>query len=158
MTCDAQTAPVAHAVLNGVRNEYVVQVTGTVRPRPAGLANPNLPTGEIEVAAESAQILNPARTPPFYINEDADVDEALRLKYRYLDLRRPAMQQNIVLRHRVVKLIRDYMDAPGLHRDRDAHAHQDHARKARAITWCPAACIRGSSTPCPSRRSSSSNC
>ncbi len=113
VTCDAQAAPAANEALDSARNEYVVQVTGTVRQRPAGLANPNLPTGEIEVAAESAQILNEARTPPFYINEDADVDEALRLKYRYLDLRRPAMQQNIVLRHHVVKLIRDYMDTNG---------------------------------------------
>ncbi len=110
VTCDAQVAPAAHEVLNAARNEYVVQVTGTVRLRPAGLTNSNLPTGEIEVLAEAAQILNPARTTPFYINEDADVDEALRLKYRYLDLRRPVMQRNIVLRHQVVKLIRDYMD------------------------------------------------
>ena len=110
VTCDAQVAPAAHEVLNAARNEYVVQITGTVRGRPAGLTNPNLPTGEIEVLAETALILNPARTTPFYINEDADVDEALRLKYRYLDLRRPVMQRNIMLRHQVVKLIRDYMD------------------------------------------------
>lgn len=113
VTCDAQAAPAAYGALDSARNEYVVQVTGTVRQRPAGLANPNLPTGEVEVAAESAQVLNEARTPPFYINEDSAVDEALRLKYRYLDLRRPAMQQNIVLRHQVVKLIRDYMDVQG---------------------------------------------
>ena len=113
VTCDAQAAPAAHEVLNTARNEYVVQITGTVRTRPAGLTNPNLPTGEVEVLAEAAQILNPARTTPFYINEDADVDEALRLKYRYLDLRRPVVQHNIVLRHQVVKLIRDYMDGHG---------------------------------------------
>lgn len=113
VTCDAQAAPAAHAVLNAVRNEYVIQVQGVVRPRPAGLTNPNLPTGEIEVAAEAAVVLNEARTPPFYINEDADVDEALRLKYRYLDLRRPAMQRNIILRHNVVKLIRDFMSNRG---------------------------------------------
>ena len=110
VTCDAQAAPAAHEVLNAVRSEYVVQVVGVVRVRPAGLTNPNLPTGEIEVFAESAQLLNPAKTTPFYINEDADVDEAVRLKYRYLDLRRPMMKQNIILRHQVVKLIRDYMD------------------------------------------------
>ncbi len=109
VTCDAQAAPAAHAVLDAVRSEYVIQVTGTVQARPAGLTNSNLPTGEIEVVAAAAQILNEARTPPFYINEDSDVDEALRLKYRYLDLRRPAMQRNILLRHRTVKLIRDYM-------------------------------------------------
>ncbi|MEJ5199251.1 MAG: aspartate--tRNA ligase [Anaerolineae bacterium] len=113
ITCNAQSAPAAHAVLNDVRNEYVIQVTGTVQPRPAGLANPNIPTGEIEVVVEAAQVLNEARTTPFYINEDVAVDEALRLKYRYLDLRRPPMQHNIILRHRVVKLIRDYLDRLG---------------------------------------------
>ncbi len=113
VTCDAQAAPAAHAMLNSARNEFVVQVTGLVRGRPAGLTNPNLPTGEIEVLATEAQILNEARTTPFYINEDADVDEALRLKYRYLDLRRPAMQQNILLRHHTVKLIRDFMTDQG---------------------------------------------
>jgi aspartyl-tRNA synthetase len=113
VTCDAQANPEAHELLNGVRNEYVVQVDGVVRRRPAGLENPNLPTGEIEVVAERAEVLNEAKTPPFYINEDADVDEVLRLKYRYLDLRRQPVQRNILLRHRAVKLIRDYMDAQG---------------------------------------------
>lgn len=113
VTCDAQAAPAAHTVLNAARSEYVIQVTGIVRSRPAGLTNPNLPTGEIEVVAEAAQLLNEARTTPFYINEDSEVDEALRLKYRYLDLRRPVMQRNILLRHHAVKLIRDYMDANG---------------------------------------------
>ena len=110
VTCDAQHSPEAHAVLSTVRSEYVIQVQGVVQSRPAGLTNPNLPTGEIEVVAQEAQVLNAARTPPFYINEDVEVDEALRLKYRYLDLRRPVMQHNILLRHRVVKLIRDYLD------------------------------------------------
>lgn len=114
VTCDAQTAPNAHAALNVARNEYVVQVIGVVRERPAGLANPHLPTGEIEIVVTAAQILNEAHTTPFYINnEEVDVDEALRLKYRYLDLRRPAMQRNILLRHHVVKLIRDYMTDQG---------------------------------------------
>ncbi len=113
VTCNAQNAPAAHAVLNGVRNEYVVQVTGLVHERPAGLSNPNVATGDIEVIAEAAQVLNEARTTPFYINEDATVDEALRLKYRYLDLRRPPMQSNIILRHQVVKLIRDHLDTLG---------------------------------------------
>ncbi|PKO23789.1 MAG: aspartate--tRNA ligase [Chloroflexi bacterium HGW-Chloroflexi-1] len=110
VTCNAQGTPAAHAVLNTVRGEYVIQVQGGVRDRPAGLTNPNLPTGEIEVVAESAQILNEAHTPPFYINEDVEIDEALRLKYRYLDLRRPVMQQNIILRHQVVSFIRKFLD------------------------------------------------
>lgn len=113
VTCDAQGAAAAHEILNTVRNEYVVQVTGVVRPRPEGLANANLPTGDIEVLATGAAILNEARTTPFYINEDSDVDEAKRLKYRYLDLRRPAVQRNIILRHNVVKTIRDYMAGQG---------------------------------------------
>ena len=73
---------------------------------PPVLANPNVPTGEVEVVVEAAQVLNEARTTPFYINEDAAVDEALRLKYRYLDLRRLPMQGNIILRHNVVKVVR----------------------------------------------------
>jgi len=113
VTCNAQNTPEAHAVLNGVRNEYVVQISGVVHERPAGLANPNVPTGEIEVVADVAQVLNEARTTPFYINEDAAVDEALRLKYRYLDLRRLPMQGNIILRHNVVKLMRDTLDRLG---------------------------------------------
>jgi aspartyl-tRNA synthetase len=113
VTCDAVSSHNAHTVLSATRNEYVVQVTGLVHERPAGLANPSLPTGGIEVVAEEAAILNEARTPPFYINEDCEVEEALRLKYRYLDLRREPMQRNIILRHRVVKLMRDYLDARG---------------------------------------------
>lgn len=113
VTCDAQAAPAAHAVLDAARGEYVIQVRGVVQRRPEGLTNPNLPTGEVEVVAEAAAILNEAHTPPFYINEDSEVDEALRLKYRYLDLRRPAMQRNIILRHNVVKTIRDFMNGHG---------------------------------------------
>jgi aspartyl-tRNA synthetase len=113
VTCDALRAPEAHAVLSAARVEYVVQIRGLVHERPAGLHNPHLPTGEIEVIADEACVLNEARTPPFYINEDVEVDESLRLKYRYLDLRREPMQRNIILRHRVVKLMRDYLDARG---------------------------------------------
>ena len=88
VTCDREEHPEVHAVLNGVRAEYVAQITGVVRGRPAGLANANLPTGDVEIIATAAQVLNEARTTPFYINEDVELDEALRLKYRYLDLRR----------------------------------------------------------------------
>jgi aspartyl-tRNA synthetase len=100
-----------HAVAQSVRGEYVLQARGTVRLRPEGLSNPNLDTGEIEVVAETLEVLNPAKTPPFYIGDDTPVDEALRLRYRYLDLRRPRLQRNMILRHRVVKYIRDYLDA-----------------------------------------------
>ncbi len=110
---DPVGAAEAHRTLRQVRNEYVLQVRGVVQARPEGLENPDLPTGEIEVVARQVKVLNPAKTPPFYIHEDAPVDEALRLKYRYLDLRRPRMQRNIILRHRVVKYIRDFLCARG---------------------------------------------
>jgi len=100
-----------HDIASEMRSEYVVQVSGEVGLRPAGTENRELPTGEIEVIASDATILNESETPPFYINRDIEVDENLRLKYRYLDLRRNRMMRNMVLRHRVVKYIRDFLDA-----------------------------------------------
>jgi aspartyl-tRNA synthetase len=108
-----ETSAEAHAVAGQVRTEYVLQLWGTVRRRPEGLVNPNMATGEIEVLATQARIFNPAETPPFYINKEEQVDEALRLRYRYLDLRRQRMQKNIILRHRVVKFLRDFLDERG---------------------------------------------
>ncbi len=102
-----------HEIASDMRNEYVISVSGEVALRPEGTVNPRMPTGEIEVIAQNTAILNPSKTPPFYINEDVEVDENLRLKYRYLDLRRERLQKNLVLRHRVVKFIRDYLDAKG---------------------------------------------
>jgi len=108
-------APDAHAVAARARSECVLHVSGTVRRRPPGLENPNMATGEVEVVARQAEILNEAKTPPFYITDAQaeDVDEALRLQYRYLDLRRERMQRNLLLRHRVVLFIRDYLAARG---------------------------------------------
>jgi len=102
-----------HEVATRLRHEYVLQVTGEVAKRPQGTENPNLPTGEVEVIAQQAEVLNPSKTPPFYINEDNEVDENLRLRYRYLDLRRPRMKQNILLRYRVIKFMRDFLDERG---------------------------------------------
>ncbi|MFH1927958.1 MAG: aspartate--tRNA ligase [Chloroflexota bacterium] len=102
-------SPQAHQVSVDLRPEYVLQITGTVRLRPETMVNPSLSTGEIEVLAEDARILNASRTPVFYINKDENVDESLRLRYRYLDLRRERMQRNIIFRHRVVKFIRDFL-------------------------------------------------
>lgn len=110
---DQDNAPDAHANASNSRNEYVLQVTGRVRIRPEGTANPELETGDVEVVASELNILNPSKTPPFYINQDDVVDEVVRMKHRYLDLRRPKMQQNIVLRHKAVKFIRDYLDERG---------------------------------------------
>ncbi len=107
------SAPEAHRAAEGARPEWVVQVTGQVRRRPEGMENPELATGEIEVETHELRVLNPARTPPFPVNEEAEVEEMVRLKYRYLDLRRPRMQRNLELRHRVIKFIRDFLDARG---------------------------------------------
>ncbi len=111
--CDPERSPEAHHTASELRSEYVIQVSGTVVHRLPGTENANLSTGAIEVAADNIVILNPARTTPFPISDNIQVDESLRLKYRYLDLRRPHMQDNIVLRHRVVKAIRDYLDERG---------------------------------------------
>ncbi|MCD6300418.1 MAG: aspartate--tRNA ligase [Dehalococcoidales bacterium] len=102
-----------HKVANEMRNEYVVRVSGEVALRPSGTENPKLTTGDVEVIAQNTEILNPSKTPPFYISEANEVDESLRLKYRYLDLRRTRMKENMLLRHRVVKFIRDFLDAKG---------------------------------------------
>ena len=108
-----EDAPEAHATLQQSRGEFVLQVTGVVQARPEGLTNPDLPTGQIEVVASRVKVLNQAKTPPFYVYDDSPVDEAVRLRYRYLDLRRPRMQRNILLRHRVVKYIRDFLTERG---------------------------------------------
>ncbi len=94
-----------------LRNEDVVAVSGTVRARPAGTENAKLATGAVELAVERADVLSRSLTPPFPVNVESDVDESLRLKYRYLDLRRPRLQRNLRIRHRIVKAMRDFFDA-----------------------------------------------
>ncbi|MGE5559881.1 MAG: aspartate--tRNA ligase [Chloroflexota bacterium] len=106
-------AAAAHQVAADVRSEYVIAVTGTLQRRPSELVNAALPTGEVEVVASDVTIINAAKTPPFYIAPAIDADETLRLKYRYLDLRRPDMQANIILRHKVTMAVRDYLDSNG---------------------------------------------
>ena len=104
----------AHAIATKLRNEYVINITGTVMKRPAGTDNPNLPTGEVEISADTATVMNPSKTPPFDISSDGtDIEENVRMRYRYLDLRRTRMHDNIVLRHRVVKFMRDFLDERG---------------------------------------------
>jgi aspartyl-tRNA synthetase len=102
-----------HNTATGLRSEYVIQVTGEVSKRPQGTENAKLPTGEIEVIASGIKVLNTSKTPPFYINEEVDVDEALLLKYRYLHLRRASMRDNLMLRHKVIKYMRDFLDSRG---------------------------------------------
>jgi aspartyl-tRNA synthetase len=96
-----------------LRNEDVIRITGTVRARPAGTENAALPTGEVEIGVEALEILNRAQTPPFQINAESNVDDNLRLEYRYLDLRRPRMQNNLRVRHKIVKAMRDFFDERG---------------------------------------------
>ncbi len=108
-----ETSKQCHEIANEMRSEYVIRITGEVALRPPGTENTKLPTGEIEVIAQNTAILNPSKTPPFYINEDTEVEESLRLKYRYLDLRRARMQKSLLLRYQVVKFIRDFLDARG---------------------------------------------
>ena len=108
-----EIAPDAHRTAEAFRSEWVVQVKGEVSLRPEGTENRNIQTGSVEVVATEAEVLNESLTPPFYVNEDTDVDELLRLQYRYLDLRRPAMRNALIVRHRVVKFIRDFLDERG---------------------------------------------
>ncbi|MFW5941041.1 MAG: aspartate--tRNA ligase [Chloroflexota bacterium] len=103
-------APDAFETAEGIRPEYVLQVKGVVQARPEGQENPDLDTGDIEVYADELTVLNPARTPPFVIDREEPVEEALRLRYRYLDLRRERMQRNLTIRHKAIKFIRDFLD------------------------------------------------
>ena len=103
-------SPAAEAA-DRVRPEFVVSIQGTVDSRSAESVNPKIATGDVEVVADAVEILNEAKTPPFPINDDSPVAEETRLRYRYLDLRRPALQQNLVLRHRVALAARAYFDS-----------------------------------------------
>ena len=110
VVADPESAGSSFKTAEDIRNEYVIKVEGKVRLRDEDTINENIPTGTIEVLASEIEVLNKAKTPPFYIKDDIDTDENLRLKYRYLDLRRPEMQKNLILRHKVAKLMRDYLD------------------------------------------------
>ncbi len=103
-------SPEAHAIATRLGSEWVIRVHGQVSERPEGQHNPDLATGDIEVMADSVEVLNPAKTTPVPIAVEQDIDEALRLRYRYLDLRRPRMQRNLRLRHKMIKAIRDFLD------------------------------------------------
>jgi aspartyl-tRNA synthetase len=106
---DSGRSQASFEVAEQVRNEYVLQVKGEVSRRPQGQENPDLATGEVEVLADEVVILNPAKTPPFLIDRDETVEEGLRLKYRYLDLRRERLQCNLTVRHEAIKFIRDFL-------------------------------------------------
>jgi len=113
LALDPDRDPQSHAKAEAVRNEFVVAAIGTVSPRPEGTVNPKMKTGEVEIEVNELRILNVAKTPPFMLDEFTDVAENLRLKYRYLDLRRDSIQQNIMMRHQVAQTTRKYLSEQG---------------------------------------------
>ena len=136
------------ATAERVRNEYVLQVRGRVRRRPEGTVNPDMPTGQVEVLGLELNVLNAAETPPFQL-EDQDIHEETRLRYRYIDLRRPEMQQRIRLRARITHLMRSFLDE---------HGFIDVETPILTRSTPEAAPTRASSSPCRSRRSCSNSC
>ena len=108
---DPSQSEAAASKARDLKLEYVISVTGTVRLRPDGMVNKQMPTGEVEVVVEEYEILNPSKTTPFLIVDDVDASEELRFKYRYLDLRRPEMQKSLITRHRIAQLVRQYFDS-----------------------------------------------
>ena len=108
-----ELSPEAHRLAEGLRIEYVIAATGEVRRRPPETTNPKLATGDVEIHIDELRILAEARTPPFTVEDDADVGEDLRLKYRYIDLRRPGLQRTIAMRHRTALEARKYLDEKG---------------------------------------------
>ena len=108
-----EVAPEAHGEAHVIRSEYVMAIKGRVRPRPEGMANPNLHTGEIEVVVLEWKLLNTAKTPPFLVEERSDCAESLRMQYRYLDLRRANMAKNLRVRHNIVQACRNYLNELG---------------------------------------------
>lgn len=111
--CDPKKSPSAYEIMKGWRSEFVIAIKGRVERRPPGTENPNISTGEIEVMVDSAETLNPALPPPFLIRDDIEVEEIIRLRYRYIDLRRPKMVRNTYYRYRFTKAVRDFMDKEG---------------------------------------------
>ncbi len=139
-----------------LRSEFVIAVVGRVEAR-SGAVNPNLATGEIEVRARELRILSEAQTPPFPIEENSKTREEVRLKYRYLDLRRPDLQKNMILRSRVSTLVRQFWQRKGSWKSRLQLLSRVLLREQETI-WCPAVYIREASMLFPSLPRSSSSC
>ena len=103
--------PEVHAKAHQLRSEWVVAIRGTVASRPADMDNPKIKTGAIEILVDELRILNTSETPPFPLDEDTEVADTLRLQYRYLDLRRPEIANNLILRHQALQTVRTYLNA-----------------------------------------------
>ena len=151
---DKELSAEAHAKGETARPEYVVAAKGRVRRRELGLENPNMATGEIEVVASELLLLNDAKTPPFSPAEDAIANEEVRLKYRYLDLRRVEMQKNFKLRHEVARAIRNYLSDEGFLEIETPFMTRSTPEGARDYL-VPSRVHAGSFTRCPSRHRSS---
>ena len=152
----ADCAPETFELARSLRAEYVVTVVGEVRLRDASAVNRELATGAIEVVAREAELLNKSDTPPIYIDDKADESELVRLKYRYLDLRRPSMQRKLRLRAKLVSCIRTELERRASPRSRRRSCPSPRPR-ARATSSCPAACIPARSTRCRRARRSTSS-
>ncbi|HOM30091.1 MAG TPA: aspartate--tRNA ligase [Deltaproteobacteria bacterium] len=113
VVCNPQDEPKAHAVARTLKQEYCISVTGTLSRRPEEMRNPAMATGEVEVLASGIEVFNEAETPPFVIDDSAEVTDTLRLRYRYLDLRRPSLQRNLFLRHQAASSTRRFLDEHG---------------------------------------------
>ncbi len=154
---EAESGSEAHSRAEDVRSEYVLSVSGTVVARPPERVNPNLATGTIEIVVEDLQALAASKTPPFPPEDEIDVDETLRLKYRYIDLRRPLMFRNLLLRHQVVQAVRRYLGDQGFIDVETPILTKSTPEGARDFL-VPSRSDRGSSMLCRSRRSCSSSC
>ena len=110
---DPEVNAAAHQVAEGVRSEYVLAIKGKVIPRPEGTVNPNMKTGEVEIQVSECKLLNRSKPLPFMLDEHSEVNENIRLKYRYLDMRRPQLAQNLILRHQVAQVTRQYLTENG---------------------------------------------
>ena len=108
-----ETYPQAHAIAHSVKPEYCIAITGELGNRPEDMRNPSMPTGDFEILADGVSVLNESETPPFVVEDGIDVTDTLRLKYRYLDLRRPSLQRNILLRHKASSCVRRFLDRQG---------------------------------------------
>ena len=147
----------AFKVAETLRAEWVVRVDGKVRRRPGGTENPELPTGAVEVYVSEIEVLGRAAELPLPVFGDQEYPEDIRLKYRFLDLRRERLHRNIMLRGQIIDSIRRRMKRAGLLRIPDADPDRLFARRRARLSWCRRACIPANSTRCRRRRSSSSS-